>query len=44
MRAYPDEINAALADNDAVDFDALRRLLPQAQRFEVFAEAEHETR
>ena len=41
-RDYQDEIEAALADNDAVDFDALRRLLPQAQRFDVPAEAAHE--
>ena len=28
--AFPDEISAALAENDAVDFKALQRMLPQA--------------
>lgn len=31
--AYPEEIAAALADNDAVDFRALKRMLPQAAEF-----------
>lgn len=43
MRAYPDEINTALADNDAVDVDALKRLLPQVQRFDVSDGAKHES-
>jgi hypothetical protein len=31
--AFPEEIAAALADNDAVDFKALKRMLPQAAEF-----------
>ena len=31
--AFPEEIAAALADNDAVDFKALKRMLPQAIEF-----------
>jgi len=38
-RDYPDDVNAALADNDACDFAALQRLLPQAQLIGVPAEA-----
>lgn len=38
---YPGEIEAALADNDVVSFDALHRLLPQAQRFDVSDETTH---
>jgi hypothetical protein len=30
-KAFPDEINAAIADNDAMDFESLSRLLPQAK-------------
>ena len=33
--AFPDEINEALADNDAMDFAALSHLLPQAKEFVV---------
>ena len=33
--AFPQEIEAALADNETLDFEALHRMLPQAQRFEV---------
>lgn len=33
--AFADEINAAIADNDAVDFEGLSRLLPQAGEFVV---------
>jgi hypothetical protein len=29
-RAFPEEIDAAIRDNDAVDFEALSRMLPQA--------------
>jgi len=29
-KAFPEEIQAALADNDATDFDSLKRMLPQA--------------
>jgi hypothetical protein len=31
--AFPEEIDQALADNDAVDFTALKRMLPQAVEF-----------
>jgi uncharacterized protein (DUF433 family) len=31
--AFPEEVNKALAENDATDFDALKRLLPQAVEF-----------
>ena len=31
--AFPDEIEQALADNNAVDFVALKRMLPQAVEF-----------
>jgi hypothetical protein len=34
-RAFPDEIEAALAENSAVDFEALSRALPQAEEFIV---------
>ncbi len=39
-RAFPEEINAALADNDAMDFESLSRLLPQAKEFVVGGRAE----
>ncbi len=31
--AFPEEIAAALADNDTVDLKALKRMLPQAEEF-----------
>jgi hypothetical protein len=31
--AFPEEINEALAENDAMDFETLSRMLPQAKRF-----------
>jgi hypothetical protein len=31
--AFPAEINEAMAENDAMDFDALKRMLPQAVEF-----------
>jgi len=31
--AFPDEIGAAIAENDATDFTAMSRLLPQAREF-----------
>jgi uncharacterized protein (DUF433 family) len=31
--AFPAEIDDALAENDAMDFDALKRMLPQALEF-----------
>ena len=33
--AFPDEINEALAENDAMDFVALKRMLPQAEEFVI---------
>lgn len=32
-KAFPDEIKTAIADNDAVDFETLSRMLPQAKEF-----------
>jgi len=34
-KAFPDEIDTALAENDAMDFTALKRMLPQATEFVV---------
>ena len=31
--AFPDEIKDALAENDAMDFEALKRILPQIVKF-----------
>lgn len=31
--AFPDEIDQSIADNDATDFAALKRMLPQATEF-----------
>jgi hypothetical protein len=31
--AFPEEINEALADNQSTDFEALKRMLPQATEF-----------
>jgi uncharacterized protein (DUF433 family) len=31
--AFPDEIKEAMAENDSTDFDALKRMLPQAIEF-----------
>jgi hypothetical protein len=31
--AFPAEINEAVAENDATDFETLRRMLPQAVSF-----------
>jgi hypothetical protein len=31
--AFPEEINEALAENEATDFEALKRMLPQAAEF-----------
>ena len=33
--AFPEEIDAALAENEAMDFTALKRMLPQATEFVV---------
>jgi hypothetical protein len=32
-RAFPDEINEALAENDSASFESLSRMLPQATEF-----------
>ncbi|MBV8116067.1 MAG: hypothetical protein JO300_15090 [Silvibacterium sp.] len=32
-RAFPEEIEQALGENDAVDFESLKRMLPQAVQF-----------
>jgi hypothetical protein len=31
--AFPEEINAAMAENETIDFEALKRMLPQAAEF-----------
>jgi len=31
--AFPAEVESAIAENDAVDLDSLRRMLPQSQEF-----------
>jgi uncharacterized protein (DUF433 family) len=33
--AYPDEIDAELAENDAMDFEALQRSLPNIEQISV---------
>jgi hypothetical protein len=33
IEAFPEEIGEALAENDAMDFAALKRMLPQAEEF-----------
>lgn len=33
--AFPEEINEALAENDAMDFAALKRMLPQAEKLVI---------
>lgn len=38
--AFPDEIDTALAENDAMDFTALKRMLPQATEFVLGGAAE----
>lgn len=32
-KAFPEDIQGAIAENDAMDFEALSRLLPQAREF-----------
>jgi hypothetical protein len=32
-QTYPEEVNEAIAENDATDFGALKRMLPQAAEF-----------
>ncbi len=34
-KAFPEEIETAIAENDAMDFEALSRMLPQAEEFIV---------
>lgn len=34
-RAFPEEINSAIADNDAMDFASLSQMLPQTKEFVV---------
>ncbi len=31
--AFPGEVNDAIAENDSIDFDSLKRMLPQAVDF-----------
>jgi hypothetical protein len=35
FKAFPDEINHAIAENEAMDFESLSRMLPQAKEFVV---------
>ena len=37
-KAFPEEIEAAIKDNEACDFESLSRMLPQAWLFEVHSE------
>ena len=39
--AFPNEIQEALAENDAMDFKALKRMLPQAAEFTPAKSAKH---
>ncbi len=39
-KAFPVEVDSAIADNDAIDFEALSRMLPQAKEFVVSDERE----
>ena len=32
-RAFPEEVSEAMAENEAMDFEALKRMLPQATEF-----------
>ncbi len=34
-KAFPEEVEAAIQDNDSYDFSRLSRMLPQARRFEI---------
>jgi hypothetical protein len=40
-RAFPDEINNAIADNDAMDFACLSQMLPQTKEFAVVLQHRH---
>ena len=39
--AFPGEIDEALAENDAISFETLKRLLPQSTEFRVAKPAKH---
>ena len=39
--AFPEEINAAVAENEATDFETLKRMLPQAIEFAPRKAAKH---
>jgi uncharacterized protein (DUF433 family) len=39
--AFPEEVNDALAENDATDFDTLKHMLPQAAEFNSTKAAKH---
>jgi hypothetical protein len=39
--AFPQEVNDALAENDATDFDTLKHMLPQAAEFNSTKAAKH---
>jgi hypothetical protein len=39
--AFPEEINEDMADNEATDFEALKRMLPQASEFIAKKEAKN---
>ena len=39
--AFPEEINAAMAENDATNFEKLKRMLPQAIEFVPKKEAKN---
>jgi hypothetical protein len=39
--AFPEEINAAMAENEATYFEALKRMLPQAAEFVPKKAAKH---
>ena len=39
--AFPEEINAAIAENETTDFEALKRMLPQAAEFVPKKAAKH---
>jgi hypothetical protein len=43
-QAFPEEINSAIADNEAMDFTALSRMLPQIKEFVAGEPAEKRTR
>jgi hypothetical protein len=38
-QAFPEEINTAISENDAMDFETLSRMLPQAKEFVVSSQS-----